>query len=990
MKHAIIHSVSCRIPLTYVSLLSMVVCLAFNQSAFAQLPATELNSIFPPGGKQGTSFEATITGKDLDDVQTIQFSDPGITAQPKMSTAEFGKPRPEPNKFMVNIAGNVAPGIYEARVIGRFGISNPRAFAVGSGEEVIDDGSNKSFEKAREVQLGVVVNGRVDGGSRDYFKIPLKSGQRVLISAIAAQLDSRLDSTLAVFDESQRELARNRDAVGTDALIDFTAPADGVYTIGLYDFVYAGGNDYFYRFAVHAQPHVDFVFPPAGVPGQTGKFTLYGRNLPGGTSANGMAMGPDALQKLDVQIALPGDEATRQKLDVLAAAAPRCANLDGMSYQHKTPSGETNAVMVYYAQAPIVMESQANDSPTEAQKVSVPCEFVGQFYPERDVDWVQFDAKKGDVFQIDVICHQMGLDCDPVMRIERVTKNDKGEEQVTAVAAVDDPSDRNTRIGTPFDTSTDDPSYRLNVPDDGTYRVFVRDQFGDGQRDPRSVYRLVIRPQQPDFRLLAVPVPNRVANNNQVPAAAPTLYRGGTTILDVFIDRRDGFDGEIAITAEGLPAGVTCSGAIVGGTSNKTSLIIEASDQAQAWVGPIQVVGKAKVEGKDVSRRARAGATVWGTTNKTQLLPHFRLARDLTLAVVDKHTEVASVQAGEAKVWETSRGGKLEIPLKVTRRGDFKADIKLTPVNVPNEFKPKDVTIKGNAADGKLELAITNNNTKPGAYTFYLKGDVKFKHSRNPEAEKVAAEQQKELDAAIKDLTAKSKAATDAKNAATAAAQKEANVAKQKADELKKAQAAAKAAADNQDLVNKAKAAEQASKDATAKNEAAQQAKTAAEAKASETAALLKKAQDAKKVIDKRLADLKNANKPKDITASVFSTPIKLKIANSPMKPKVQSPGGAMKQGAKATIPVSFDRLYGFEDQVECTLEPPKGIAGISAKKVTIAKGQNSGNLELTLAANATPGDHEATVRFRGKFNNVTVDATEKIQLKVEAVEKSK
>ena len=27
--------------------------------------------------------------------------------------------------------------------------------------------------------------------------------------------------------------------------------------------------------------------------------------------------------------------------------------------------------------------------------IAVPCEYVGQFYPESDVDWVQFEAKKG-------------------------------------------------------------------------------------------------------------------------------------------------------------------------------------------------------------------------------------------------------------------------------------------------------------------------------------------------------------------------------------------------------------------------------------------------------------------------------------------------------------------------------------------------------------------------------------------------------------------
>ena len=75
-----------------------------------------------------------------------------------------------------------------------------------------------------------------------------------------------------------------------------------------------------------------------------------------------------------------------------------------------------------------------------------------------------------------------------------ITKNDKGEEVLTDVAQVDDPAERNTKIGTDFDTSTDDPSYRLDATEDATYRLMVRDQFGDGRQVfalPRLV-RLVI------------------------------------------------------------------------------------------------------------------------------------------------------------------------------------------------------------------------------------------------------------------------------------------------------------------------------------------------------------------------------------------------------------------------------------------------------------------------------------------------------------------
>src|SRR3954452_1081107 len=102
--------------------------LVLAASSPAQLPTARLLTIFPPGGKAGSTFEATVTGNDLDQASTIRFSDTNITAKPKLNDVTGLN---EPGKFTVNIASNVASGRYEARVVGRYGISNPRVFSVG-------------------------------------------------------------------------------------------------------------------------------------------------------------------------------------------------------------------------------------------------------------------------------------------------------------------------------------------------------------------------------------------------------------------------------------------------------------------------------------------------------------------------------------------------------------------------------------------------------------------------------------------------------------------------------------------------------------------------------------------------------------------------------------------------------------------------------------------------------------------------------------------
>ena len=51
-----------------------------TSALFGQLPSTRVMSVFPPGGQQGHSVDVTITGSDLEGVDQLHFTHPGITA----------------------------------------------------------------------------------------------------------------------------------------------------------------------------------------------------------------------------------------------------------------------------------------------------------------------------------------------------------------------------------------------------------------------------------------------------------------------------------------------------------------------------------------------------------------------------------------------------------------------------------------------------------------------------------------------------------------------------------------------------------------------------------------------------------------------------------------------------------------------------------------------------------------------------------------------
>ncbi len=1008
------------------AVLSGVVVTFASSAVWAQLPSTQLSSVFPPGGKFGTTVDVQVAGADQIDLTALVFSHPGITATQKMAKPnEFLAEQPVAGAFTVQIAGDVPAGSYEARVVGRHGISNPRAFTVGLLDELVDRSANNAPATATELTVDKTVNGLVDANNRDHFKIALNEGQRVLLDCAAQRIDSRIDATLVVYDPQGRELARSRDYLGTDPLIDFTASATGEYRVVLYDFLFRGGADYFYRLTVHMGPHIDFIFPPAGMPGTNDSYTIYGRNLPGGSPSEFKVDGI-ALEQLSVNIPLPNDEAITRQLAFAGLIPPQSAVLDSFAYRFNTAT----PYPIQFATAPIVKEIEPNSEPSQAQQVSVPCEIAGQFYPARDQDYFQFEAKKGEVYFIDVISQRMGLDVDPYLIVQRVTKNEAGEETVANLATIDDPGDRNGRIGSNFDTSTDDPSYRLAVDQDGLYRVLVRDQLGAASIDPRKVYRLAIRLARPDFRVIAVAERIQApVNAAAVLAGTTSLRRGGTTLYDVRIERVDGFSGEVEITAEDLPTGVTCAKSIIGESANSTVLVFKAAEDAPAWHGLIRVVGQSKLNDQPISRYARGGAAVWETGNRVIDPPKFRATQDIAFAVIDKDPEQALVTVADEQIWETSRGGKLEVPVQVTRRGDFKGDLSLVAINVPNEFKPANVDVKGDAAEGKLLLDLKNNAIKPGIYTFYLRADTKIKHALNPDAVTRLTEDQKTVDAAIVELTAKlattgeaskaaalkaqelaaiAKQATDAKTIADTTATQAAEAARQAAAALAAAnEAAAKdaanealkqaateaqktqAAADekNVEAIAQQKAAEATLTQALADSKQAEEAKVAAEKAAADADATLKRAQAVKVTVDKQLADTTKANAPVDKNVAFLSTPIRLRVLASPLNLQATAPAAPLKQGEKAELNLALERLYGFEEPTDVTLELPQGVAGIAAAKLTIAKDQQAGKVELTANKDATPGTHTLTLRAKAKFNSVDVEATQQVTVQVEKTE---
>jgi hypothetical protein len=115
-------------------------------------------------------------------------------------------------------------------------------------------------------------------------------------------------------------------------------------------------------------------------------------------------------------------------------------------------------------------------------------------------------------------------------------------------------------------------------PADGAYRLEIVDLHRRGGL--RFAYRLTITPVAPDFAV-------------SLTAGTFTIAAGKSLEIPLTIDRKNGFAGEIDLTAENLPVGITAApvkSLPTGDTAKTVKLVLTAA--ADAKPGIIQILAK--------------------------------------------------------------------------------------------------------------------------------------------------------------------------------------------------------------------------------------------------------------------------------------------------------------------------------------------------------------------------------------------------------------
>ncbi len=658
----------------------------------------QLRSVFPPGGEVGRTGSVTFAAGGLQGMSAARCSHPGVSFTKR-----------DGNAFIVQIEDDVPAGFYDVQAIGTNGITSSRTFFVTTRHHVVE-AEPQQGAPAQLVSVNNTISGKITQGDTDTYRFHASQGDKLVIECWADRIDSSLRAILELLDGNGRRLAINRGYFGVDPAISIVIPADGEYNVKLHDLVYTGSDDHCYRLDITTGPRAIFASPPVVEAGRESIVQLFGWNLatPGKQQlAAASQLGkPLAFESTTVHIT---PTVAKPNLQV-----------------HRWHAGHSVDAIPYYlanADAPFpiavtdarVARARNNRSPSEGQPITVPIDVCGQLTASDENHWYVIEARRGEVFYLEAFGQRIGSPVD----LDLSVFDSSGATELTAF------HDERQDIGGPrYPSSHLDPEGRWVAPADGNYLINVRNLTGGFVDDPRRVYRLSVRREEPDVQLVAIAQPESPTGIN--------VPRGGRTVLDVLAFRRRGLQASIRVSAQDLPAGVTCPDIWLGPGTTKAPLVLTADRDAAPNTSTLDLIGHVGRpalpirEGENISTVQCATMIQAGLPNGSG-----RLAADLPFAVAgiapiritaDGHEPRNHHLFGKLQV-RHAPGGVLDVAVRVERaQTGHTAPVTISAIGLPDLIRNQTATIPPGQEKGYISFYLPHS-LPVGMYSFAIKAE---------------------------------------------------------------------------------------------------------------------------------------------------------------------------------------------------------------------------------------------------------------------------
>ena len=382
------------------------------------IPPT-LSRIWPVGMERGTTRTFTVEGRNLENTNAVLFDAPGLSAKvlnlnqlPGATTSMDATSASVPlgHKYSAEIevtaAKDVEPGLHWLRFDTPRGTSNTAVVYIGSLPEIEakpaggSPATNSAYRDStitsepQAVTLPATLVGTIaKPGEVHTFAFQGKAGQEMVFQAMGAELGSSLKAELVLRDSAR--LGRSGVySQGPDAVLIYKLPADGQYTISITDRERGGDMNHYYRLNAGELPYVTGVFPLGVRAGQPSQVAMRGVNLGG---VHEVKVNPPKWADGWTTVALP-----------LAGATP------------------LDTIKLGVGNEPEIVEHEPNDTPAEAQRVTLPVTINGHIdgssqsgsnSGSADEDYFRFTARQGEPLTIEVAAARLGSPLDSVIEV---------------------------------------------------------------------------------------------------------------------------------------------------------------------------------------------------------------------------------------------------------------------------------------------------------------------------------------------------------------------------------------------------------------------------------------------------------------------------------------------------------------------------------------------------------------------------------------------
>ncbi|HEX5484262.1 MAG TPA: hypothetical protein VFZ08_16715 [Terriglobia bacterium] len=389
---------------------------ALASSALPQQPAAlagmkaptippEISSISPAGMRLGTSQIFTVEGRNLGGAKDVLFDAPGFQTRvlsvktlPEKARkirinvdlgAEVPRGKKQEARIEVTAASTALPGIHWFRIQTPLGTSNMMAVDTGALPEIHEKKGGDSAVHSLSVNLPATLVGTISApGNVDRYQFRGGAQEEVVFHIIGSKLGSTLRSVLTLRDSSGKQLAQTGKFSATpDATLTYKLPASGQYSISVSDQEQKGDKNRYYRLYAGALPYITSVFPLGIEAGRSQEIAVRGVNLGG--------------------------------IHEVRVNPPKWA--DGWTtvpVRLKTVKGESlNTISVAVDNDPQIYDKQSNNTPAEAQAITLPATINGDIRSAPDGDYFRFTAKKDEHLTMGVAAARLGSPLDPVIEV---------------------------------------------------------------------------------------------------------------------------------------------------------------------------------------------------------------------------------------------------------------------------------------------------------------------------------------------------------------------------------------------------------------------------------------------------------------------------------------------------------------------------------------------------------------------------------------------